>query len=59
MLLKELHYAKSSYTWVFSRTFSVPCAPLSVLGNPSRTDCDGVCFLVHTDWNSRDVSIAG
>ena len=34
------------------------CAPLSMLGSPSRTGCDGVRFPVPRDWNSRD-SMAG
>ena len=32
ILLYSLHYVKSSLTWVFNRSFSVPCAPLSMLG---------------------------
>ena len=59
MLLDSLHYARSSLTWVFSRIFSVPCSPLSMLGNPGETGCDGVRFSVHGGWNSKDVSVAG
>ena len=33
----SLHYANSSLTWVFSTSFSVPCALLSVLGSPVGT----------------------
>ena len=29
-----------------------------VLGSPGETGCDGVCFLVHNGWNTRDVSMA-
>ena len=29
MLLNSLHYVKSSFTWVFSRSFSVSYTPLS------------------------------
>ena len=29
--LDSIHYEKFSLTWVFSKSFSVPCAPLSVL----------------------------
>ena len=32
MLLHYFNYAKSSFTWVFSRRFSVSCAPLSMHG---------------------------
>ena len=35
----------------------MPCAPLLMLGGPGSTDCDGVSFLVHRGWNSRDVSM--
>ena len=27
----------------------------NVLGDPSRTDCGGVYFLVHRGWNVRDI----
>ena len=29
-----------------------------MLGCPGGTDCDGVRFLVHGGWDSRDVSMA-
>ena len=35
----SLHCAKSSLSLVFIRTFSVSCAPLSMLGGPGRTGC--------------------
>ena len=38
--------------------FSVPCAPLSMLGSPGGTGCSGVHFPIHRGWNSRDVSVA-
>ena len=50
---------KSSLTWVFSRSFSVPCAAFSMLGSPGGTDCDGVSFPLHIDCNSRDVCMGG
>ena len=59
ILWDSLHYAKFSFTWVFSRRFSVSCVPFSMLGSPCRTGCDGVCFLVHGIWDNRDVSVAG
>ena len=34
----------------------MPCEPLSALGGPSGTGCDGLCFLVYSSWNSRDVT---
>ena len=37
----------------------MPCATLSMLGGPSRIDCDGVNFPVHSGWNIRDVDLAG
>ena len=36
----------------------MPYAPLSMLGGPSGTDRDGVCFPVHRGWNYRYVSMA-
>ena len=36
----------------------MPCALSPIIGGPGRTGCDGICFLVHRDWNSRDVSMA-
>ena len=30
-----------------------------MLGGPSGTGIDGVCFPVHNGWHSRDVSMAG
>ena len=41
-----------------AKSFSVPCAPLSMLGSHNGTGCDGVKFLVDNGWNSRDVSMA-
>ena len=32
ILIDSLHYAKSSLTWVLSRSFLVPCVQLSMLG---------------------------
>ena len=43
----SLHCAKSSLSLVFIRTFSVSCAPLSMLGNPGGTGCGGVRFPGH------------
>ena len=43
----------------FSRSFSVPCAPFSILGGPGETCCDGVRYPVHIGWNGSDVSMAG
>ena len=37
----------------------MPGAPLSMLDGPGSTDCDGVHFLVHGGWDSRDVSVVG
>ena len=39
----------------------MPCAPLPTLGGLGRTRCGGIHFLVHRDWNCRDVrsSMAG
>ena len=37
----------------------MPCAPLSMLGNPRGTGCNSVHFPVHMDWNGRDVIMAG
>ena len=34
------------------------CAPLSLLGGPGGTGCNGVCFLVNSNWDNRDVSVA-
>ena len=42
-----------------SRSFPVPCAPLSMLDGPSGTGCNGVRFPIHSGWNSRDLSVAG
>ena len=36
----QFHYAKSSLTWVFSRSFSLPCAPFSMLNGPGATQRD-------------------
>ena len=37
ILLDSLHYAKASLTWIFSRSFSMPCVSFSMLGGSSRT----------------------
>ena len=42
---------------LFRRSFSVPYAPFSVLGDPSGTCCN-VHFSVQGVWDSRDVSVA-
>ena len=42
ILMDSLQWAKSSFTWVFSRSFSVLCVPLSMLGIPGGTGYDGV-----------------
>ena len=55
-MIDSLHYAKPC---IFSRSFSLPCAPLSLLGGPSKPGCNVKCFPVHNGWNSRDVSMAG
>ena len=47
IILDWLHYGKSSATSVFSTSFSVLCAPFSMLGGPSGTSCDEVRFPVH------------
>ena len=59
ILLDSLQYVKSSLSWVYSRSFSVPCATFSMLGHPSGTGCNGVRFPVHGGWDSRDVSVVG
>ena len=43
----------------FSRSFSMPCAPFSMLDGPGGTGCEEVRFPVHGGWDSRDVSMAG
>ena len=43
---------------MFSRSFSVPCAQLSMPGGFSRTGYDGIYFPVHRGRNGRDVSMA-
>ena len=48
-----------SLTWVFCIRFSVPRASISMLGSLGGTRCNGVCSLVHSCWNSRDISMAG
>ena len=30
-----------------------------MLGGSGGTGCNGICFPVHSDWNSRDISMAG
>ena len=35
------------------------CALSLILGSPGGTGCNGVRFLVHGDWDNRDVSVAG
>ena len=37
ILLDLLHYVKFSRAWVFSRSFSMLCAPLSMLGGTKST----------------------
>ena len=37
----------------------MPCAPFSVLGGPGGTGCDEVHFSVRSNWDNRDVSVAG
>ena len=60
MLLDSLYYERSfSLTWVFSRSFSMPCASFSMLGGPDGTGSDEVRFPVHGGWDSRDVSMVG
>ena len=44
ILLDSVHYAKSSLTSIFSRSFAVSCVQLSILGGPGRTK---VRFPVH------------
>ena len=39
-------------TWVFSRSFSMPCASFSMLGGPGGTGCD---VPVHGCWVCRDI----
>ena len=39
ILLDSLNYAKSSLIWDFSRRFSVPCAPSSMLPVPPISFC--------------------
>ena len=55
----EFHYANSLLTLVFSRSFSVLYAQLSMRGGRGRTSCDGVRSPVHRAWNGRDVNLAG
>ena len=59
MLLGSLHYAKSSLTWVFSRSFLMPCASFLMLDGPGGSGSDEASFLVHGRWNSRDVGVVG
>ena len=47
ILLNSLHYAKYSLNRVFSRSFSVPRGPFSMLGGPGGIRCDEVRFPVH------------
>ena len=42
-------------TWVFSRSFSKPCASFSMIDGPGGTGCN---VPVHGCWDSRDVIVA-
>ena len=35
----------------------MPYVLFSMLGDPGGTGCDGIHFLVHSGWDSRDVSV--
>ena len=59
ILLDLLHYAKSALGSLVSSSFTVPRAPLSRLGGPGGTGCNGVHFPGLSGCNSRDVSMAG
>ena len=59
IIVDSLYYAKPSLTWVFSRRFSVLCAPLSILDGSGRSGCFGVHFPLLKSWNGRDVSVDG
>ena len=43
---------------VQQKLFGAMCTNI-MLGGSGRFGCDGVCFPIHRDWNSRDVSMVG
>ena len=50
--MQKLHLLK------FSRRFSVPCAPLSMLADPAGTAWMELVFQVHSGCDIRDVIVA-